>query len=295
MSKKERALRSTVAAALAGPVATIVELDEAVRGGDGADDLHDLRVAVRRLRSQLGMFRPVLDERWVDDLNAELRWVAEPTGAVRDLDVRIDLFGRKLAELGKHHQALGAMARLLDERVRARRRMIRRLESDRFATLLPRLVDASHAPVLRPGRKVDDVDATLRKLARRPWKRLARLADEIGDGESEPTDDELHELRLLAKRARYAADTVSQLSDPQARKLAKRLARLQAVLGDHHDAVVVSEALASAAHATDDVTEAFVLGEMSGLLRGDRAALRSAWRSAWAQADDPALREWMQG
>lgn len=288
-------MRATVASALAGPVATIVELDDAVRSGDGVDDLHDLRVALRRLRSQLGMFRPVLDERWVDDLGAELRWIAEPTGHVRDLDVRIDLFGRKLAELGKHHQALGAMARLLDERVRARRRLIRRMESDRFAALLPRLVDASRAPVLRPGREVGDVDATMRKLARRPMKRLTRYVGELGDGDGEPTDEELHELRLLTKRARYAAETVSQLTDPRARKLARRLARLQAVLGDHQDAVVVSAALAAAAHSSDDVTEAFVLGEMSGLLRGDRRALRASWPEAWARVDDPALQEWTRG
>ena len=52
--------------------------------------MHDMRVAVRRLRSLLRTAEPMLDRGWVEALRAELDWLAGRLGDVRDLDVMIE-------------------------------------------------------------------------------------------------------------------------------------------------------------------------------------------------------------
>ena len=61
--------------ALAGLAAELERLEPAVRAGEDADALHDMRVVVRRLRSILRVARPILEEEWVDDLRRELAWI----------------------------------------------------------------------------------------------------------------------------------------------------------------------------------------------------------------------------
>ena len=64
----------------------ILANDPRTRLGD-PDGLQDERVAVRRLRAQLRVGRPLLDRVWADGLRADLRPVGRMLSAVRDLDV----------------------------------------------------------------------------------------------------------------------------------------------------------------------------------------------------------------
>ena len=57
------------------------------------------------------------------------------------------------------------------------------------------------------------------------------------------SDPELHEVRLAAKRARYAAELATRAVGRDAKKLARRAADLQGLLGDHQDTVVAEERL----------------------------------------------------
>ena len=59
------------------------------RLGDDIEELHDMRVASRRLRAAIRLFRPFLPARF-DRLGAELRWLGGVLGDVRDLDVQIE-------------------------------------------------------------------------------------------------------------------------------------------------------------------------------------------------------------
>jgi inorganic triphosphatase YgiF len=68
--------------------------DPVVRVGGDVEAVHEMRVAVRRLRSVLRSARPLLDEGWVGSLRDELDWLAHALGAVRDLDeLLLDLAG----------------------------------------------------------------------------------------------------------------------------------------------------------------------------------------------------------
>src|SRR6476661_8486893 len=63
-----------VQAALAAGLARLITNDAPTRLGD-TEGLHQMRVATRRLRSDLRTFRPIIDRSWADGLAEELRWL----------------------------------------------------------------------------------------------------------------------------------------------------------------------------------------------------------------------------
>jgi CHAD domain-containing protein len=101
----------------------------------------------------------------------------------------------------------------------------------------------------------------------------------------------LHEVRIRAKRCRYAAEAVAPVVGAPARRFAKRIAAVQDVLGAHHDAVVAAEWLRDAAtHAP--TADRFAAGALAGMVRLDEEAARAAWPAAWAAARRKQLRSW---
>src|SRR5205823_7719639 len=76
--------------AVATSVAKLLRHDPGVRLGEDPEDLHQARVATRRLRSDLRTFRAVVDRTWGDGLRVQLKTVGDLYGAVRDTDVMIE-------------------------------------------------------------------------------------------------------------------------------------------------------------------------------------------------------------
>src|SRR3954470_21462461 len=88
-----------VRATIANGVTRLIRHDPGVRLGDDPEDVHQARVATRRLRSDLRTFRRLLDEEWVGALRDELKWIAAELGAVRDADVLTERLREQAAEL----------------------------------------------------------------------------------------------------------------------------------------------------------------------------------------------------
>jgi CHAD domain-containing protein len=105
-----------------------------------------------------------------------------------------------------------------------------------------------------------------------------------------PTDPELHRIRILAKRARYAAEAVAPVVGPGATAFAKAAAKLQTILGEHQDSVTAQAWLRSAR-----VTgrRAFVAGELIALEHIAAQAARAQWPKIWKALDRKRLRKWM--
>ena len=82
------------------------------RTGQDIEDLHQMRVAVRRMRATLKAAQPLLDTAWADDLRAELGWLGGALGPVRDLDVLLLRLHREIAGLPTAEQSAGGV--LLD-------------------------------------------------------------------------------------------------------------------------------------------------------------------------------------
>jgi CHAD domain-containing protein len=105
-----------------------------------------------------------------------------------------------------------------------------------------------------------------------------------------PTDPELHRIRILAKRARYAAESVAIIAGPTAASFARAAAKLQTVLGEHQDSVTAQAWLRAAKLSG---RRAFAAGELIAMEHLAAAEARARWPKAWKALDRKNLRSWM--
>jgi CHAD domain-containing protein len=108
----------------------------------------------------------------------------------------------------------------------------------------------------------------------------------------EPAAEDLHAVRIAAKRARYAAEAAAPVVGGRAKAFAKAVADLQTVLGDHQDAVVAEAWLREAVNGSG-ATQALAAGELIALQRVEQARCRAEWPSVWKRAKKKKLRSWL--
>jgi CHAD domain-containing protein len=252
--------------------------DPGVRLGDDPEDLHQLRVATRRLRAFLRAARPLLVVEWAEDLRAELGWLGRSLGPVRDFDVLIEHLRGEAEQLdADDRRALeGVFERLEREREEARAELIAALESDRYLALLNRIEQAAELPHVR------DENRTLPSLWRREWKRLRGVIDALGPM---PSDEELHEARIRAKRARYAAELAGRTLGQEGERFVSRAKRLQDTLGEHQDAVVAEQRVRALLRGSRATGTAFAAGRLVERQRARRAAARAGFVSDWERLE----------
>ncbi|HEY1616390.1 MAG TPA: CYTH and CHAD domain-containing protein [Streptosporangiaceae bacterium] len=283
---------------LRAQLGTLQAADPAVRR-DQPDAVHQMRVTARRLRAALQVYGPVigpvLTTAAAASLRAELRWLGQVLGAARDGEVLSGRIGAQLADLPPE-LVLGAAASVVTEHLAprhaaARRAAIRALDSARYLSLLAALDDMLDAVGAAAG-----TAAALRDPVAHSYRRLRkriRRAAELDPGPDR--DAALHEARKAAKRARYAIGVLEPVAGQPARKLARRLKKIQSVLGDHQDTVVSRAALrdlAIAAAAAGD--SAFTFGLLYERDAGAALALqRRTWKS-WHRASRRQYRRWLR-
>jgi CHAD domain-containing protein len=229
------------------------------RKGD-VEAVHDMRVAVRRLRSTLRTFRALWDRRRVDLVRSELKWFGDRLGRVRDAQVmaaRLDeglraeppevVFGPVAARVRQRFAAEGAEARAGLEKA---------LDSKRYRTLRAALNGlAGDAGRAKKGWVANRIRNDLERADQRLDAALERPADDAR------RDPELHAARRAYKRARYAAE----VRGGRTKKLVKRLKELQDLLGTHQDAVITRTVLREqAVRAYRDRDNTFTYGLLYG-------------------------------
>lgn len=281
--------------------------DALARVGD-VDGVHDMRVAIRRLRATLRTFRPMLDQSRTEPLRAELQWLGGLLGAVRDGDVLRSRFDKAIAAeppdtiagpvIATIHERLGTSA------VQARTALDTAMTSARYAHILDEL-DA----VLDAVTDNDVGHATGKRLLRAVRKAVRRADVRLGAALRLPAhpagvafpssapqsrDVALHESRKAYKRARYAVEALAPAVGTPARRLARRLRTLQDILGEHQDNVVGAQLLRDfgmRAHLDGD--NAFGYGILyARQTEADATELASLDR-ARRRAGRPAVRAWL--
>ena len=272
-----------IRSAVARSTIRLVSHDPIARAGDDPEGVHQARVAVRRLRSDLRTFRPLVDRDWAEALRVELRWLGRLLAPVRDAEV----LGARLR--GRIEEMVGlelASAKvLLDgleaDRLEARRRLLEGLGSRRYEELVVRLVRAALEPVTRTS-AVDRPVVDLGSLMNRPWANLSQSAAALGSGSS---DTALHATRIDAKRVRYGAEAISSVFGKRASRFASDAEALQEVLGEHQDAVVAMAWLADRGIEAGDQAVAFTAGRLAELEAGSRDRARKRWPKAWKRLE----------
>lgn len=256
--------------------------------GEGPEGVHQLRVATRRLRSTLRVFRPVLDGSALRTLDGILRDFARMLGEAREWDVFIaGLAAEITAALGPDRR-WGRLLRAAGQRRLAAYGALREmLEGPGFRSLVWRMVRLAALREWQDGTgETPTGGAAAEAPALRPWaatilgKRHRKLL-KGGRKMEDLSDEALHELRLEAKRLRYAAELFAPLWPGKAsRRFLKRLAQLQEALGLSNDAVTARMRVASLRGSGGADAWAIGLAEGWALAKGHgtRKLSLKAWR-----------------
>lgn len=274
--------------ALAGSVEELLRHDPGVRAGGDPEAVHKARVATRRLRSHLRTFDSLLDPEWAASLSDELQWLADELGRVRDLEVRqqrLRDLARKLPANDVPH-GLRIAALLGSEVAAARAALDEAISARRYIELLERLIGAARSPELAGDQELPAA-GVIPALARRAWRRLSKEVDGLG---ADPPDAALHQVRIRAKRARYAAEVAAAVAGRAAERFARALADVQGVLGDHQDSVTAQVWLRSVGGSG---RRAYAAGEMAALEMAAAARSRAEFPAVWRTASAKPLRAWM--
>nr|WP_269205361.1 CHAD domain-containing protein [Motilibacter aurantiacus] len=283
-----------VRAYIAGQARKLRESDLGVRR-DEEDSIHQMRVAARRLRSGLKVFRPLLDREWADALREELKWLAGELSAARDREVLRERLDEAVKHLPEHVEPLAARS-LIDRHLGkeaddGREQALTAMRSERYVALHDALVDAVNAlPTTEAA--AQPCSRALPPLVAKAWKRLDRDVKGLRlDGH----DDEWHEARKAAKQARYACEAVAPALGKPAKQLAKQIERVTEHLGEHMDASIAAQTLQGfAAGAHVGGRTGFALGL---LYCDERAAVdlaRHQFLELWPEVADPKHRRWLR-
>ncbi len=247
--------------------------------------IHQMRIATRRLRIALRMFRRMLPTEEGKRFRKDFRWFAQALGEVRDLDVYAENFRTYLHEIPQDQlQDLGGYElHLRRARSEARSELCGLFSDERYArliTLFGAFLDGAPTPgALRRWRSFRVSDG-FKKYLRKSAKRVQKLGRKIGyDAEAK----KLHRLRIRAKRLRYELEFFTAVL-PSLAKVAKATKALQDMLGTHQDACTASARLedyAKALRARTGGDQASVPPALGTLLENQRRKAEEA-RNAFA-------------
>ncbi len=221
---------------------------------DGSDieELHDMRVAVRRMRAAVRLFRPYLPEKHAAYLRRDLRRLGRALGPARDCDVMLANLEAYRAELPTPTQDAFAplVRRWQRQRERSHNAMVRYLTSKRYRLLKQRigpLLELVGPPVAASGTLNGQAAAPQEPLVAAVTPRLiAKRYDELlayGPSLHGASIKTLHTLRIDCKRLRYALEFLRETLSPQAEAAIEDFKHAQDRLGEINDAYVAGEDL----------------------------------------------------
>jgi triphosphatase len=263
------------------------------RLGLDSEGVHQLRVALRRLRSVLKVFRPVSDGPESRALDGALRDLLKLLGPARDWDVFLAGIGAEMAALLPEDRRMRSLLRAAEgERQAAYHALAAVLDGPAWRLAL---LEGLNFLTTRPWRLRADAEAQANLNApphgfaatvlEKRWQRLRKAGAEVATMAPEA----LHELRLDAKRLRYAAEVFAPVFPHKAaRRFQRRLADLQEELGRSNDAAV-ARGLMQALDRDKDMGRAWAIGAVEGWCLARSATDRDAVVSAWKKllAKDP--------
>jgi CHAD domain-containing protein len=277
-----------VTAAFAGEVAALARIDPALRTGPTPGVVHAARVIVRRVRSHLRTFAPVLDDAWAADMNDRVRWLSDGLAAARDADVLLAGLVERAAtipDVDDPARLAQTLAPLRERHAAAYRHLDDLVGDPRYAQLLATLAAVAHEPAFNEQARLAAARA-VPLLMRPAWRRLAKAARKAG---RKPSDAELHAIRIRAKYLRYAAEALIPVEGRKAKRFARRVETLQNRLGQFRDAVNAAQALRE---QFDDPLRAELAGRLAALESADAARLRRGWRRCLKRVMEKEVRFW---
>lgn len=234
--------------------------------------LHQARVAVRRLRSGMSIFKPLLVDGGSDRFRGELRWLAAKLGRARDLDV-----------LSARADVASISQSIQQARLREHDEVGKLLKSQKVRALWMDLLEWLHSTEDGPVLAAQAAPRFARKRLDHYRRRIAKR----GRNMEELSDEERHEIRKDAKKLRYASEFFVGLFDDQKQqrrwdKFINALEALQDDLGALNDLVsapdIFTEHGLSGWHMPDAKKQRRKLISAAAEAHGQWAEAKRFWR-----------------
>lgn len=272
-------------ALLSAQVALWLRYDPLVRIGKSVEAVHQMRVATRRLRALLRAALPLLVPEWSEQVRSELSWLAGVLGPARDLDVLIEYFQQELASLERREAppVRRLIQKLIRDRAGIQGDLVSALRTDRYLAAL----DLAEAGSRQP--QVIQSDVALSGIAAAEFRKLRKSVRALPE---HPSDEDLHQVRIRGKRARYAAELAETTVGRPASRFIQRAKDLQDILGMHQDAVVAEERVRSYMDGSQSRTAAFAAGRMVERQHQRKQQARREFVAIWKKLEKRGKKVW---
>jgi triphosphatase len=260
-----------------------------LRWGSNREALHQLRVGVRRLRAAFATFEAILPCESLERWKIETKWLAGELDTARNLDVFIEYVSRSTKSDAHGDPMLAAFGeRLILAQAMAYDLALAAVDSKRFAILL---LEFTEWVEVAPWRSDDDVvvailrDGHASLLAAQALKRLHRQLRKTGKHLAALDPAGRHEVRIKAKKLRYATEffskTFGKNAEKRHSKFASSLTRLQNVLGELNDIATARQCALAVAGRNAEL--AFRAGQVVGARNRDEPRLLAKAVRAYEQ------------
>lgn len=225
----------------------MLDHEAGTRLGEDIEELHDMRVAVRRMRSAMWVFGPYFKKGILKSYLNGLRQTGRALGRVRDLDVFMDKAQEYVAEKsvddGTELEPL--IEAWQSDRDAARERMLKHLDSKRYRSFVQsfgEFLDTEGAGGKRPERGEPAALKVFQCAPAMIYER-DRVVRGYNDALQEASLETLHSLRIDIKRFRYTLEFFREVLADDAKSVIRSAVQLQDHLGDLNDADVACQLL----------------------------------------------------
>jgi inorganic triphosphatase YgiF len=259
----------------------------ALEAGDAVEAVHQMRVAMRRLRAALGLFGKAFPHAEFEALRAESKRIAATLGEARDWDVFVERLTEGALSRFAEEPGFDRLLAAAESRAAAGRAAVVRFIGDkaiaRFALRVERLAVARGWRDGADERTLAALAEPVQAFAAQSLESLDQKARRRGRRFGSLTPEARHALRIALKHTRYATEFFGGLFSPKSavKRYARRAAALQDLLGDLNDATIAL-GLVKALGPPRTVRAAYPAGLISGwcarAIEGDAVALKRAWR-----------------
>jgi triphosphatase len=250
--------------------------------GSDPEGVHQMRVALRRLRTICALFQRDIPSPSFEMVNSEARWLMQQLGPARDWDVFAETTVTRLVTAAPDVD-LGGLREAVEQQRKSRYGALQTVlagpRCNRFLLSLGHLVE-------RRGWR-NEIDSEALAVLSQPMPTLAgkiltrwhRKALKRGAHFGQLNTDAQHDLRIDLKKLRYAAEFLLPLHAPAKRYVA-RLARLQASLGRARD-IASTRILLDAIRQDDRPALHLAIGAVTGWQARDQIAVAKTMRKRW--------------
>ncbi len=211
--------------------------------GQEVEAVHQIRVAIRRLRAAFALFRPLIADEAFPALAADLKWLSDQLGATRDIDVLLAETVQPALAREPEMPGLVELAAFITLQQAASLQLLREaIGSLRGRKLmLDLLLWVEDGPWRRKAMAIKTEPEPLKHLLARRLKGSRKKLATLGENLATLPEEQMHEVRIRAKKLRYQAAFFDVLASQSKgakrfRRFVDALERIQETLGAVHDA-----------------------------------------------------------